>query len=245
MEFDKILENLAKNVSFNKYDAFSTEKKCHYIKYNGVEYALMWQTVKQDAMKDYLTNLETLKERIDIAKANGARLPAILAIYQDGKHVFQLQEKVNGKKMGYYEILDEKTTIDDFVELLITFDIMSLNGLTIDSGKNCNVDDEGHINLFDCVLTKIDTRHNAKPELFKRVVFPEPHDYSEEDALVLRRILEKWVTACVKYFSICDMERDIIYDEVDLTIKNYSFISKEEKKKLINDIIDRTLQKKK
>lgn len=245
MEFDKILEDLAKNVNFNKYDAFSTEKKCHYIKYDGVEYALMWQTVKPDNMKDYLTNLNLLKERIDLAKSKGARLPAILAIHQDGRHVFQLQEKVDGKKMGYYEILDEKTTVDDFIELLITFDIMSLNGLTIDSGRNCYVDDDGHINLFDCVLTKVDTRHNAKPELFKRLVFPEPHNYSEEDVLVLKRILEKWITACVKYFSMCDMEKDIIFDEVDLTIKNYSFISMDEKKKLITDEINKTIGVKK
>ena len=87
MEFDKILEDLAKNVNFNKYDAFSTEKKCHYIKYKKAEYALIWQRVKPEKMKEYLENLEELKKRIDDSKKNGARLPAILAIYQDGKQI--------------------------------------------------------------------------------------------------------------------------------------------------------------
>ena len=243
MDYNKLLEELAKNVNFSKYDAFSSEKKCHYIKYNNQEYALMWQTVKVDAMNKYLDDLNELKKRIDDAKNNGARLPAILAIYKDDNHVFQLQEKVNGKKFGYYELLDQKTTVNEFIELLITFDIMSLSGLTIENGKNCFVDDEGHISLFDCKLAKKDDRHNARPELFKRLVFPEPYDYNEQEVLALKRILEKWIVACVKYFSMCNMDREIIYDEIDLTIRNYSFISISERKKMINDILDRTLQK--
>ena len=245
MDYTKLLEELSKNVNFSKYDAFSTEKKCHYITYKDKEYALIWQTVKVDDMNKYLSDLRELKKRIDIAKNNGAKLPAILAIYQENNHVFQLQERVKGRKMGYYEVLDQKTTVEDFIELLITFDVMSLSGLTVDSGRNCFIDDEGHINLFDCKLAKRDDRHNARPELFKRLVFPEPYDYNENEVLALRRILEKWIVACVKYFSMCNMDREIIYDEVDLTIRNYSFISIPEKKKLINDILDKTLQKRK
>ena len=64
-----------------------------------------------------------------------------------------------------------------------------------------------------------------------------------EEVLALKRILEKWIVACVKYFSMCNMDREIIYDEVDLTIRNYSFISIADRKKLINDILDKTLQK--
>ena len=48
MDYNKILEELAKNVNFNKYDAFSTDKKCHYITYKNKEYALIWQKVKVD-----------------------------------------------------------------------------------------------------------------------------------------------------------------------------------------------------
>ena len=248
MEFDKILEDLAKKINFNKYDAFSREKKCHYIKYKGVEYAFLWQTVKPDDMKKYLEDLEKLKGRIDAAKEMGARLPAILSIYHDKNHVFQLQEKVNGKKFGAIELLDEKTRVEDFIELLITFDAMSLNNIKIDNGKNCFIDDEGHINLFDCVNDdqKPQAEHNARPELFKRLVFPEPQYYTEEQIPVLTRILEKWITACAKYFyGRCEMYKEIIYDEIDLTIKNYSFISRDEKKKMINDILDKTLQKSK
>ena len=247
MDYNKILESLAKNVKFSKYDAFSTEKRCHYITLEDKEYALMWQTVKVDKMNEMMDNLSELKKRIDEAKKSGARLPAILAIYKDNNHIFQLQEKVNGKKFGYYEILDQKTSVEDFVELLITFDLMSLYGLSVESGRNCYVDEDGHINLFDCVLAKKDDRHshNAKPEMFKRIVFPEPDDYTEKDCVVLKRILEKWIVACVKYFSMCNMDEETIYDEIDLTIKNYSFISKDEKKELIKDVLGRTLQKKK
>ena len=250
MDYNLILRNLAKNVDFSKYDAFSTEKRCHYITYDNKEYALMWQTVKADDMKDYLENLFELQKRIMEAKRSGARLPAILAVYRDKNHVFQLQEKVNGKKLGYIELLDQKTTVDDFIELLITFDVMSLTGLTIEPGRNCYVDDDGHINLFDCKVTKVDERHNARPELFKRLVFPEPlEETNEEETAVLKRILEKWVIACAQYFNSClnpeDDKREVIYDEIDLTIKNYSFITMEEKRKLINDVLDRTLQKEK
>ena len=242
MNYKKILEELSKNVNFSKYDAFSTEKKCHYINYNGVEYALIWQTVKLDKIDEYIENLEELKKRIDESKKSGARLPAILAIYSENNHVFQLQEKVDGKKLGYYEILDKKTTIDDFIELLITFDVMNLNGLTVENGRNCLVDDDGHINLIDCTLAKKDERHNARPDLFKRIVFPEPYDYSEKDVVVLKRILEKWIIACAKYFSMFNMDREDIYLEIDLTIKNYSFISIQDKKALINDVLGKTLQ---
>ena len=99
MDYSKLLEKLAKNVNFSKYDAFSTEKKCHYITYNNKEYALMWQTVKVDQMNKYLSDLNELKSRIEEAKNNGARWPSILAVYRDNNHVFQLQEKVNGKKI--------------------------------------------------------------------------------------------------------------------------------------------------
>ena len=44
---------------------------------------------------------------------------------------------------------------------------------------------------------------------------------------------------------MCNMDEETIYDEIDLTIKNYSFISKDEKKELIKDVLGRTLQKKK
>lgn len=250
MDYNKILEELAKNVNFNKYDAFSTEKKCHYITYKNKEYALIWQKVKVDDMDKYLDNLKKLKEKIDLAKNGGARLPAILAIHQRDNHVFQLQEKVNGKKFGNIELLDEKTTVEDFIELLITFDEMNFHGLTVDSGKNCFVDEEGHINIFDCILAKdedpkLQIRYNARPELFKRLVFPEPYNYTEEEVEVLKRILEKWIMACARYFSNANMDREVLFDEIELTIKNYSFISLEEKRALINDVLDRTLQKRK
>lgn len=245
MDYNKILEHLSKNVKFSKYDAFSNEKKCHYITFEGIEYALIWQTVKVDEMNEKIDNLNELKKRIDEAKKSGAKLPAILAIYKDNSHIFQLQEKVNGIKLGYYELLAQKTTVDDFVELLITFDLMNLNGLSIEPGRNCCVDEDGHISLFDCSLAKVDNRHNARPEMFKRLVFPEPNDYKDDDVPVLKRILEKWIEACVKYFSLFKDDREEIYDEIDLTIKNYSFITFEEKKKLINDVLGRTLQIKK
>lgn len=242
MNYDKVLETLAKNVKFSKYDAFSVEKKCHYVTLDGKEYALMWQTVKVDKINEMMDELNELKKRIDEAKKSGARLPSILAIYKDNNHIFQLQEKVNGKKFDYYEILDQKTSVDDFIELLITFDLMSLNGLSIETGHNCYVDEDGHINLFDCILSKKDDRHNARPELFKRIVFPEPNDYKEEDVEILKRILEKWIIACAKYFSMFNTDREDIYIEIDLTIKNYSFISMQDKKALINDVLGKTLQ---
>lgn len=245
MDYNKILEHLSKNVKFSKYDAFSNEKRCHYITFEGVEYALIWQTIKVDKMNETLDNLNELKRRIDEAKKSGAKLPAILAIYKDNNHIFQLQEKVNGIKIGYYELLDQKTTVNDFVELLITFDLMNLNGLSVESGRNCCVDEEGHISLFDCVLAKVNDRHNARPEMFKRLVFPEPNDYKDSDIPVLKRILEKWIIACAQYFSMCNIDKEEIYDEIDLTIKNYSFMTHEEKKNLINDVLGKTLQIKK
>ena len=57
MDYNKILEHLSKNVKFSKYDAFSTEKKCHYINFEGIEYALLWQTVEVDKMNETLDNL--------------------------------------------------------------------------------------------------------------------------------------------------------------------------------------------
>ena len=56
MDYTKLLEELSKNVNFSKYDAFSTEKKCHYITYKDKEYALIWQTVKVDDMNKYLSD---------------------------------------------------------------------------------------------------------------------------------------------------------------------------------------------
>lgn len=250
MNYKKILETLSKNVNFSKYDAFSTDKKCHYITYDGVEYALLWQTVKEDKMKQYLDDLFELQKRIFEAKRSGAILPAILAVHRDKNHVFQLQEKVPGKKLGYIELLDQKTTVEDFIDILVTFDLMNLNGLTVNYGHNCNVDDEGHLYLFDCNLAKVDKKqnYNTRPELFKKVVFPEPNITDEEIPAikpVLERILTKWITACAKYFSSYEEEPEIIYDEIDLTIRNYSFLSLEEKKTMINDILGKTLQIKK
>ena len=60
MDYKKILEDLSKNVNFSKYDAFSKEKKCHYIKYDGVDYAFIWQTVNPNDMKDTM-GLPTMK----------------------------------------------------------------------------------------------------------------------------------------------------------------------------------------
>ena len=243
MDYKKVLEELSKNVNFSKYDGFSREKKCHYIKYDNVDYAFIWQTVNPNNMKEFMKDLNELKKRIDEAKVDGAKLPSILAIYTDKNHVFQLQEKVYGKKFEYIEILDEKTTVDDFIELLITFDIMATHGIDVNPGRNCMVDENGHISIYDLVLAKEKNKVNANPDFFKKLVFQEPDYFTEENIEVLKRILEKWIQACVIYFKGRNLDRIDIETETELTIRNYSFISIKDKKEMVNNVLNKSLQK--
>ncbi len=242
MNYKKLLEDLSKNVNFSRYDAFSTEKKCHYIKYDGDEYAFIWQTVNANDMEDFMKDLYELQRRINEAKEDGAKIPAILSIYKDRNHVFQLQEIVYGKKFEYIELLDEKTTVDDFVELLITLDIMNNHGIDIELGHNCKIDEEGHISIYDLTLEK-EGKVNANPDLFRKLIFREPEYYKEENVEVLKRILEKWVRACAIYFRSKNLNKEDIENEIESTIKDYSFISMKDKKEMVNNILNKSLQK--
>ena len=42
--------------------------------------------------------------------------------------------------------------IDVFTIRYVNPNLMSLYGLSVESGRNCYVDEDGHINLFDCVF---------------------------------------------------------------------------------------------
>jgi hypothetical protein len=244
MNYDKLLEELVKNVDFEKYDAFSTSKYCHYTKVGSKDVAFIWCHYDNKELLDRDSeSFKELQKRINEAKKRGARLPGILSVLKSGDHLFQLQERVMGKKLGYYEILAEKTRVEDFIEVLKTIDIMAETGINVDQGYNCLVDDEGHINLLDCYLTlPKQFRVNARPYLFHDMIFREPQYPKEEDIKVLIKILRKLVKACAIYFNENNLDRETIYKEIMNVIKNYSFISMEDKDKLINEILDETLQ---
>ena len=244
MNYDKLLEELVKNVDFEKYDAFSTSKYCHYTKVGDKDVALIWCHYDSEILleREYESHKE-LQKRLIEAKRIGARIPATLSVLRSGEHLFQLQERVMGKKLGYYEILANKTKVEDFIEVLKTIDIMTETGINVDQGYNCLVDDEGHINLFDFYLTPPKKfRVNSRPYLFHDMIFREPAYPKEEDIIVLISILRKLVKACAIYFNENNLDRETIYKEIMNVIKNYSFISMKDKDKLINEILDETLQ---
>jgi len=235
MNYDRLLAELIKRINFSKYDAFSTSKYCSYFEYKGKEFALVWEHIDYEPRlkKDYEQTLE-LKERLVKAKEDGARIPLILSTVKTGEYLFQLQERVPGKKIGFYEILDTKTPVSEFVEFLKTIDILNKHGISIDQGNNCLVDDDGMVNLFDCIVTKVQEKSvNSKPYTFKQYVLKEPEYYKEEDIEVLTRILRKWIKACIIYFS--ENNLDNIRDEIYSTIKDYAFISTEDKYQLIDE----------
>jgi len=244
MNYDKLLEELVGKVDFDKYDAFSTSKYCHYTKIGDKEVALIWCHYDSEELlaKDYENNLE-LKERLKIAKKRGARLPATISVLKSNSYLFQIQERVMGKKLAYYEILSDKTKVEDFIDVLKTIDIMTEEGINVDQGYNCLVDDDGHINLFDLYLVpKREFRVNSKPYLFHDMIFREPTYPNEDDIKKLIIIIRKIIKACAIYFNDNNLDRETIYKEIMNVIKNYSFISMEDKDKLINEILDETLQ---
>lgn len=244
MNYDKILERIVNDVNFSEYDAFSTSKYCHYITIKGKELALIWQSYDSDVLmgKD-LDAIRELRARVAVAVEMGARLPRLHSFLKRDNYIFQIQDRAMGKKFAYYEILASKTTVEDFIEVLKTIDIMYEVGLNIDQGYNCMVDDDGHINLFDYYLTlPRNYKVNSRPYLFHDLIFREPQNVSEDDIKELKKIMRKLVKACVIYFHQNGLKREVIYAEIMKIIKDYSFISMEEKNYLINEIMDETLQ---
>lgn len=244
MDYDKILEDLVKNVNFEKHDHFSTSKYCYYINVGKKDLAFIWcHYDSKDLLNQDYEKAGVLQERLVEANKRGAKLPRLLSFVKTKTHLFQLQERVMGRKLEYYETLINKTKVSDFIDVLRTIDIMTEVGINVDQGYNCLVDDDGHINLFDCYLTPPkEFKVNAKPYLFHDMIFREPEYLKEDDIKGLKKVIEKWVKACAIYFNENGLDRETIYREIMLTIKEYSFISMDEKDKLINEILDETLQ---
>ena len=235
MNYDRLLAELIKRINFSKYDAFSTSKYCSYFEYKGKELALVWEHIDYEPRltRDYEDVLK-LKDKLEEAKKDGARVPAILSTVKTGEYLFQLQERAHGIKFGFYETLADKTPVSEFVEFLRTIDILNKHGISIDQGNNCLVDEDGTINLFDCINSKVqDKKVNSKPYTFKQYLLKEPEYLSEEDIKKLIIILRKWIKACIIYFSENNLEN--IREERYSTIKDYAFISTEEKYQLIDE----------
>ena len=243
MDYDRLLNELIGRIDFAKHDAFSTSKYCSYFKYKDEDLALIWQPFDTEELQDReCERIHELKEKVDDAKKDGAKIPAILSYTKAGKYVFQLQERVHGKKIEYLEILADKTEVSEMIELLLTLDIMNRHGVAIDQGYNCLVDEDGSINLFDTYVAKVNPKPvNSKPWFFSQFVIREPKDLTTEGIEVLRKIIKKWIKACVTYFK--DVELPNIRDEVYSTVKDLSFISTEEKYQLIDEEL--ALQKEK